>query len=1170
MLTVVWLRRWSLALAVLFVVSMNLVLQPPCALAQESASVSGRVTDGTASAVPGAEVEIKDVDTGFSQTTKTNGDGFYSFPALKPGRYLMTVRKQSFEIVSVTGIILNVQEKVSHSFVLKVGSVAETVTVTAQTNHVNTTDGTVSTVIEREMVENMPLNGRSFQSLLELTPGINPAVPGPVNGGVNQQGQFTVNGQRGDANYFTVDGVSANTGSSAGNFIGQGGSGSLPGTTALGGFNSLVSIDALQEFRVSTSSFAPENGRTPGGQVSLVTRSGTNSFHGDVFDYLRNTAFNANDWFLNSANKPRSAEHQNDFGGVFGGPVVKDKLFFFLSYEGLRLTNPQPALIETFTSNARTQAASAANGTSGYTGYMAQILNAYPLPDGNPATTCVRDPMSVLGISGCTAPFTGAFPNTSQVDSGSARIDYALNTKMTLFGRYVHAPSSTFANGSSSSINGTGVTLDSDSGTIGLTSINSDLRFNYSHSTLLLTQPAPSFTGNLSTLFPAGFAQPTGYSLSNMQLSFQFLGVVPQLNIAQTAVDSAQGQFDLVDTLSMVKGAHTLKFGGDFRLTDPNLNVAPYSLNAIFYQSFGSPSCNSGPPVFPPPPSPPQFICGKASSTIIQRNSVQDFRFQNWSFFFQDAWKIAPRLTLTYGARYEVNPPPYSTNGKPFFALTNWDPVQCSTVPASLPPGTTFCNVGIAPLGTAPYPTTWTNVAPRIGVAYQLSQNPNWSRVLRAGFGIFYDTGSDAAAGTAGPFSPVTSFPPPGFPQSLQFPVSSANAQYVTPPAVQTNIGPTPDSQYNNAAFAVVPDLKLPRTYEFNASIQQAVGSNQSFTLSYIGALGRDLIGDVPIFPINLLNGMLTIPVSPTFKNNLVVYGNYATSDYHALQGLFQRQFSHGLGATGSYTWSHSIDDASNFNPGRTTAAVFPLSIFRSSSDFDIRQTFTASLVYDIPTPFKDSKIASAILGHWSVDPIYHFQTSPPVDVFYSSNFDGNLLGYSRPSFVTGIPLYVYGAQYPGGKAFNSAPLINFDNGTGVFPYPQCMPSPDSSTPVGAGPFCQSNATPVSPGHVMTAPSIGRNFLRGFPLQQLDLDFHRDLPFGERVHIRFEGDFFNVFNHPNFASPNNIITGQDFGRSTAMLSSSFGTGNAATGGGYNSLYSVGGPRSVQLALKILF
>src|SRR4029453_15110012 len=197
------------------------------------------------------------------------------------------------------------------------------------------------------------------------------------------------------------------------------------------------------------------------------------------------------------------------------------------------------------------------------------------------------------------------------------------------------------------------------------------------------------------------------------------------LDIGECAAKNKQDPFNLVDTLNIFKGSHALKFGIDFRLSDPNVNQAPYSLTANFFTTLGSPGCIDGPRVFPPPPSPPQFVCGKASSSASQSNSNQEFRFQNWSLFAQDSWKVGSRLTLTFGARYEINPAPSSLNGKPPLSLTNWDPVQCTTTP-SFAPGTTICNVGINPLGTAPYRTGWGNVAPRIGGAYQLSANPNW------------------------------------------------------------------------------------------------------------------------------------------------------------------------------------------------------------------------------------------------------------------------------------------------------------------------------------------------------------------------------------------------------------------------------------------------------------
>jgi len=997
------LRNWvaHLASALLHVC---LAIAATGVLLAQQAAVSGVVIDPSGAMVPKANVAIVRTDTAARLTTTTNDAGFYEFSSLPPGPYEIHIDSPGFQPMVRRNLSLHVGDRVQIDLTLTVGNSKETVTVQGGQELLNTTDGSVSTVIDRQTVENMPLNGRSFQGLLALMPGVNSINPSSVNPGSvqNTQGQFTVNGQRADANYFMVDGVSANTGVSSGGLIGQGGAGSLPGTTALGGFNGMVSVDALQEFRITTSTFAPENGRTPGGQVLLLTRSGTNAFHGDLFDYFRNTVMDANDWFLNRAGLPRGAVHQNDFGGVLGGPIVKDKLFFFLSYEGLRLTDAQPGTSETFTRDARYLAEQAVNSTTpAYSGYMAQILNAYPLPTHDPSK---GDGSTCTSIPTCLAPFTGAFPNTSQLDSGSARIDYALSSKATLFARYVQVPSSTVAHGSLGSVNDTGIDLSSDSGTIGLSNVisptmNNDLRFNYSRATLQESLTAPSFTGSLASLFPSGFAQPpAGYSLQNMLLSFEFLGLgIPNLNIGHAAASNRQSQFDVVDTFSVSRGSHMLKFGLDFRLTDPTVNEAPFDLNANFYSSVQSASCGgsmstgpvgTGPVGTGPTPGMgvvtiggggglPQFICGIAESSIIAHNTEQKFRFQNWSLFAQDTWKVGSHVTITYGIRYEINPAPYSLNGKPLFSLTDFNPTQCTTTPQFVQ-GTTICNVGIAPLGTPPYPTTWRNIAPRIGVAYQMFRNPNWGNVLRAGFGTFYDTGNDAASSTLGPFSPSTGFAP-GFPPSTcnpasaQFPLTDSGC--TTPPPIQTNVGP--NSPYASVAQAAAPNLKLPFSYEFNVSIQQALGSQQSLEVSYIGAIGNDLIGAIPMFGVTMLGGLspmpVSVPLSPTFPTNLIVYGNYASSNYNALQVHFQRQFYNGLGANVSYTWAHSLDNASNFNSG----AVFPFSANYSSSDFDIRQTFAASLAYDAPTPFKSSRSARAVLGHWAFDPIYHFQTAP-------------------------------------------------------------------------------------------------------------------------------------------------------------------------------------------------
>jgi hypothetical protein len=324
---------------------------------------------------------------------------------------------------------------------------------------------------------------------------------------------------------------------------------------------------------------------------------------------------------------------------------------------------------------------------------------------------------------------------------------------------------------------------------------------------------------------------------------------------------------------------------------------------------------------------------------------------------------------------------------------------------------------------------------------------------------------------------------------------------------------------------------------------------------------------------VSRLQSNVTVPVSPTFPTFLVVYGNYASSGYNAFQAHFQRQFFRGLGATAAYTWGHSLDDASNFNAG----TIFPFSANRSSSDFDIRQTFAASLVADTPTPFKSNKLAGAVLGHWSFAPIFHFQTAPPITpiALLSPSADETFTITTRANVIPGVPVYVYGArcaeQYggncPGGFGLNRSRMGSPIGATAAQAQAAgCSPDPDEVV----GAFCRPGGG-ITPGAPFGAQgNAGRNSLRGFHLQQLDLDIHRDFHFNERVRLRFEADIFNVFNHPNFASPSAVLTDANFGSSQNMMNAGFGSGNSATGGGYNSLYTMGGPRSIQLAVKLFF
>ena len=740
-----------------------------------TASLSGAVTDPSGSIVPNAAVEIRNMETDVSQSTLTNQAGVYSFPDLPPGRYRLSVQHPGFKQTVEENVTLHVQDKVSIELKLELGTTAERINVVAPAVELNTEDASVGTVIERQVVANMPLNGRSFQGLITLSPGV-----ATLAGNGASTGQFTVNGQRTDTSYFMVDGVSANVGAPLLGSLSSNGTGSTPTNSVTGGFNNMVSVDALQEFRISTSDFAPEFGRSPGAQVSLVSRGGTNTIHGDVFDYFRNTVLDANDWFLNAAAKQRGVVQQNDFGGVIGGPLLRNKLFYFVSYEGLRLAAPTPSVKKVPTQAARTLAAAAVD--NGLTGYMAQFANAYALPDGNPGTPCTS-------FATCALNYTGTFPSKSTLDSTSVRIDYNLSKTMSLFGRYAHSPSNlTFDN----SVTATGLNEGNDVYTAGWTwtlssSQTNDVHFNFTHTTLIKTVNPLRFSGTLSSIFPSGFAQPPQSYLSNPQTISVLIGGLPTdiFQLAPANADNGNDQVNVTDTYGWVKGSHRFKFGVDFRQLNPGYDQSNFNWNNTFAQTTTSlPGFPSVANVCPASELPagsaatvPGYICGQATLSNLQHNYIQHFRYRQYSFFAQDTWKVTRRLTITYGARWEINPPFSWTSNNPGFSL-NRSSFNLSNL----------STVALNPFGTPAYQTTWGNVSPRIGIAYQLSTSPKWGSVLRAGYGIFYDTGAQLGNSLSNPFNARYNNIGAGlYAPVVQFPIATTSALLVTPPSTNAS-----------------------------------------------------------------------------------------------------------------------------------------------------------------------------------------------------------------------------------------------------------------------------------------------------------------------------------------------------------------------------------------------
>lgn len=1028
------------------------------AYAQRSA-ISGLVTDQTGAVVPGAQVTLSNDRTGVVQGGVSNDSGIYSLPFVAPGRYSLIVEASGFKRSEQSGIVVETGQALAIGVRLDVGEVAETVTVDGSGLRVNTVDASVSTLVDRTFVENMPMNGRSFQSLMTLAPGVT-AVP---SSGVGQSGGLSVNGQRTESNYFTVDGVSANTGAAAsGAGSGAGFSGSLPGQTMLGTTQSLISVDALEEFRTTTSTYSAEFGRTPGGQFSIRTRSGTNDWHGSLFNYLRNDALDANNWFNNVAGAPKQALRQNDFGGTFGGPLLipgvyngKNKTFFFGSYEGLRLRYPQPSQRYVVPSIRLRNAVSPE---------FRPTLDAFPLPD---------DPsQDEKGV----AYFSSGYSAPSSLNATSIRVDHQINSNFQIFARYG-------ANPSKQTTRGTNLALISspkrtvDTFTLGATNILSprfanDLRFNFTRNVATSDQHLDDFGG----------AKP--YTIGDIQgmtdtdwYGFYFF-LADRVSYAFTPTRSRQRQYNIVDGFTASLGRHALKFGVDYRRLE-NFQSVP-----SFYQ----------------------WSWAFDESVMLQNNfdTVALYRYttpvkpvySNFSAYLQDEWKATSRLSLSLGLRWEVNPPPNDADGNNPYTINQIDDLTTTK---------------LAPRGARLWNTRYLNLAPRVGVAYQLHDSRDYQTVLRTGAGVFYDTGNATASqGYTGIGSVYRYFTTGAFPATQQT-LDSVPQPNVDPP-------------YSVLVFGYDPHLKLPYTLQWNTAIEQSLGKRQSLTASYVGSAGRRLT----LLRAYDLGAAGNPNFTPGAASSLHLIRNGASSNYHSLQVRFQRRLSRGLQALASHTWSHATDNAtSNFQVTQ---------LRKADSDYDVRHSFQAAITYETPSSY-GGRLASSLLGHWAVDTRIMARSALPVDVNSGvSGVEGVGLPVTfHPNRVASEPLYVYDQSLPGGRQINPGAFV---------------PATDAQ------------------GH-NTEGDIGRNYARGFSAVQFDIALRREFPLTERFRLQFRAEAFNLANEPIFGSIyGSLNAGTDavgrnrFGQAYQTLNSSLG--------GMNPLYQIGGPRSMQVSLKLLF
>jgi hypothetical protein len=1005
-----------------------------------SATLTGTVVDPTSALLPGANIELVQIDGLVRRSALSTADGTFVIPVLPPGRYVLRASLQGFSSAELRDLVLNVNDRVAVRVEMGVPSRGERVTVTAESQRISSSPA-VSTVVDRQFVENLPLSGRSFQALLELTPGVVLTRAGSLSEG----GQFSVNGQRTNSNYFTIDGVSANAGiiASSTSTPAQSGSGVFPTLTALGGTNSLVSVDALQEFRIQTSTYAPEFGRTPGGQISLVTRSGSNRPTGSVFEYFRDEALDANDWFANRIGGKKPDLLQHDFGGVLGGPLVRNRTFAFGSYEGLRLRQPTSKSILVPSIATRQNAPPA----------LQPLLNVFPIPNGPD-----RD--------GGLAEYLASYSDESRFDSTSVRVDHKATDSLSLFGRAGYAPSYTRARGSNLANVATS-TRNNTTGTLGTTWVVSnrlvhDFRINYSENDAPFFAQPDGFGGG--TVPPQDVFHPDR-SPDLAFFSFVFNGASWSWG---TGTNYVQRQMNAVHTLALVTASHDMKFGVDYLRTTPLLSGRGGRGTEIFNtnlaglaQSIGNYSVTDG---------------GREPLSVL---------FSSLSVFAQDNWKPVSRLTVTYGLRWEFVPTVRAVDGPNAVTLNNIDDPYGG-------------HVSVATRDTPLWRTRYNNIAPRVGASVVLSDAPGAQLILRGGFGIFYDLGFGQVA------SAYRLYPFFGS-------KNLSDVRYPFAPSVLQM--PSPDPPVS--IVMMDPQLRLPFTYQWNASVERALGTRQTFSIGYVAADGRRLLRRER-YNINLVEW-------PTTTTGVFINKNQSYSDYRSVQFQFQRRLHRGLQAVVSYTFGRSRDTASSDAATGIPAERIPPALDYGYSDFDVRHVFSSAVTYQMPE-LTGSSLWRSIAGNWGFDVMVRARSGYPINIGVNVPFPPDT-ETARPNVVPGQSFWFEDSTAPGGRRLNgfafSRPAAN------------------------------------------TQGDLPRGLIRGFNARQVDAALRREIRLSAWLRLQLRFEMFNLLNTPNFADPAGVQLGSlASGTSSQMLGRSLG--------GLSPLYQIGGPRSTQIAAKLLF
>ncbi len=1132
---------YHLCLHVCFLVALLVIIAGSATAQTFRGTILGSVTDSSGAAITGATVTIKNLDTGLTRTVTTSDDGSYSAPELPIGNYSVTVEKAGFKSGVVTGVRVEVSTERRADVTLQPGQLSQRVEVQGEElPMVESTSNTLGGIVESKVVTNLPVNGRDYQKLILLVPGA-AAGPDAITDSAGSYGTVSVNGARGRSNNYLLDGTDMNDGYRNDPAINEGGVFSTPAT--------ILPIEAIAELHIA-SNFEAEYGRSAGSAINIVTKSGTNDLHGTGFDFLRNTALDARNFFDPDSAGPKQPFHLNQFGGAVGGPILHDKIFFFVDYEGVRETGAEssPGCVPTAADISIN--APIPGDLSSINPVIQKLLALNPWPQPTSSTDCYAGGLPNVTLN---TPFS------NRVDNGIVKIDHNFNKDNLLTGRYYIGDSSqlfplALTGGGLLPNYNTFVPTRVQLISISYVSVLSPSMVNEAR--LGWNRFAEGFFPEDHSFNPLSIGLDTvGPNTANNNNPYNFgMPVISVSGLPQIGSDKGDprqrvdSNWHYIDNISWKTGKHDIKFGYEFRRTTVSQILNRSFRGKLEFDNLAD------------------FLAGIPDGGTQATGDTNRNTFENSNaFYVQDSYRVARTFTVNLGLRYDYFGIVQEKHG----LFDNVDPTT----------GDVF-SVGAGRL----YQPDYKNWAPRVSVAWDVTGHQR--TILRAGYGIFYDAPSQDMFIGHFPFS--SSFDPgmgysglPGVGQ-ISFASASSTAFQYCPSSTSTTCTPvfsgfTPMQD----AFGIDPHIRTPYLQNYNLNLQQQLTRKMVLQLGYVGSHGSKLWDFVDLNQPSAAQiwaadcaGVTPLPAvgqpcpggtiqdfsvprrltGSTIPTYIYYEGSGAKSDYNSLQTTYRIDDWHGFTSAVNFAWSHSIDTASDGedyvpNAAQPTDSTEPQSN-RGNSNFDVRKRLTWNFIYQLPNR-KGS--LERLTNGWGLNSILTVQDGEPFHmILEADDYDGAGTDFSKPDVVGPIK---YNYSDPTQFLLLSS-----------FAVP-CTPLPGFSGAAYGPSGCEPGTRHFG--------NEGRNSLVGPPFRQLDFSVFKNTNITERVKLELRFEFYNLFNHPNFANPlwPNFLSDPTLTNSFASNGRLTGylpiTTTADVGPGYPFLGG-GGPRSIQLAAKISF